>query len=56
MSALSPSLLPALIILVYPPGLSAILVDTSRNNSATASFCLSLAKTILLFLGYAFGS
>ena len=47
-SALSPSLLPSLIILVYPPGLSATFTATSLNNSATAFFCFILEKTILL--------
>ena len=34
--------------LVYPPGLSAIFLEISRNNSETAILFLKYLKTILL--------
>ena len=45
-AAASPKRLPVFSIRVYPPGRSAILVDTSRNNSVTQCLSLRLAKTI----------
>ena len=47
-SALSPSLKPVFIILVYPPGLEAIFSDILLNSSVTDSLLLSREKTVLL--------
>ena len=42
--ALSPNLLPNLITLVYPPGLSATFFEISSNKILTPSLFLSLLK------------